>query len=195
MIAQSQPLTSAGESHTRSGGRRLALIGTGALLALGLSACGAGVQGSAGSGASATPTTEPSASASATPNTAATRGITGAFVRFFDGNTPVDTRVDLLQNGQQYAQLLQAESRLPAAKNTSAQVSDVRVNGQQATVTYSVLINGNTVLQNQTGTAVLVDGQWKVGDQTFCHLLSVQGLPNQQCSVPASGSHAPTPTS
>ncbi len=174
-------------------GRRLAVIASGAVLAVGISACGAGSQGSAATPSAAANAT-PSAAADATPNPVASQEITGAFTRFFDGNTPVDTRISLLQNGQRYAQILQAESRIPNAKATSAEVSNVRVNGQQATVTYTVLVNGNPVLQNQTGTAVLEDGQWKVGDQSFCQLLPALRLPAQQCSNLSAGSATATPS-
>ena len=160
--------------------RRAALVGAGALLALGLSACG--VQGVAASDTVATATGAPAASAAATAETAASQEIAGAFVRFFDGNTPVDTRINLLQDGQQYAQILRAASRVPGAQATSAEVSGVRVNGTRATVTYSLRIGDRPVLQDQAGTAVLVDDQWKVGDQTLCQVLSAQGLPNAQCA-------------
>lgn len=175
-----------------AGGRaplaRLAWLGAALVLALGLSACGTGQAGAA----TATPTPAPTAAPAA--GLGASDQIREAFVQFFDGNTPPATRIDLLQNGNRYAQLIQAESRLPNAASTSAQVSDIRIDGTQAAVTYSVLVNGKPVLQNQTGTAVLVGGRWKVGDQTFCQLVSAQGMPAQGCGVVTPAPAAPTTT-
>ena len=70
----------------------------------------------------------------------------------------------------------------PLAKSAKATVSNVEVTSpDKATVTYSVSIGGQPALTNQTGTAVLVDGQWKVGDASFCQLLSLQGAAPALC--------------
>ncbi|HEY6787543.1 MAG TPA: hypothetical protein VI365_09545 [Trebonia sp.] len=46
----------------------------------------------------------------------------------------------------------------------------------QATVKYELDGPGGTVLlPNQTGTAVLVNGVWQVGDASFCGLLTLAG--------------------
>jgi hypothetical protein len=44
----------------------------------------------------------------------------------------------------------------------------------QAKVTYSVLLGGTPALKNQPGVAVLQNGIWKVGDQSFCALLTME---------------------
>ncbi|HYZ53605.1 MAG TPA: hypothetical protein VE733_08920 [Streptosporangiaceae bacterium] len=44
----------------------------------------------------------------------------------------------------------------------------------QAKVIYSVLLGGTPALKNQPGVAVLQNGTWKVGDQSFCALLTLE---------------------
>jgi hypothetical protein len=41
-------------------------------------------------------------------------------------------------------------------------------------VTYSILVAGTPALKNQPGVAVSQDGIWKVGDQSFCALLTLE---------------------
>ena len=43
-----------------------------------------------------------------------------------------------------------------------------------ATVTYDILVSGTPELKNQTGTAVLQGGTWKVGVTSFCGLLTLE---------------------
>jgi hypothetical protein len=44
----------------------------------------------------------------------------------------------------------------------------------QAKVTYSILVGGTPELKNQPGIAVNQAGTWKVGDQSFCALLTLE---------------------
>lgn len=44
-----------------------------------------------------------------------------------------------------------------------------------ATVSWTLLMNGAPVLPDQSGEALLEDGQWKVSAVTFCTLLAIQG--------------------
>jgi len=44
----------------------------------------------------------------------------------------------------------------------------------QAKVTYSILVGGAAALKNQPGVAVKQGGVWKVGDQSFCALLTLE---------------------
>jgi hypothetical protein len=41
-------------------------------------------------------------------------------------------------------------------------------------VSYNVDLNGTPALSNQTGTAVYQDSVWKVGDVSFCALLTLE---------------------
>jgi hypothetical protein len=57
----------------------------------------------------------------------------------------------------------------------SAKVIKVMVTSSfQAAVTYDILLSGTPVLINQKGTAVYQDGTWKVGDASFCGLLTLE---------------------
>jgi hypothetical protein len=44
----------------------------------------------------------------------------------------------------------------------------------QAKVLYSILVSGTPELKNQPGVAVFQNGIWKVGDQSFCALLTLE---------------------
>jgi hypothetical protein len=48
------------------------------------------------------------------------------------------------------------------------------VSPTQAKVIYSIFVGGTPALPNQSGVAVLQNGTWKVGDQSFCGLLTVE---------------------
>jgi len=51
-------------------------------------------------------------------------------------------------------------------------------------VKYDLTAAGTAVATGQTGTSVLQDGVWKVGDEVFCGLLK-QGASLLNISVPA----------
>jgi hypothetical protein len=98
------------------------------------------------------------------------------WARFFDGSTPAATKVQLLDQGQRFAALIQAQANSPLAKQTKATVTKVVVRDpEHATVTYTISIAGQPALKNQVGTAVRVGGVWKVSTQSFCALLKLQG--------------------
>jgi len=62
----------------------------------------------------------------------------------------------------------------------SVSVTDVTVNGDTADVTYDLLFNGNPVYPEQTTSAVLTDGGWKVPRDAFCTLMA---LARSSCPV------------
>ncbi len=101
--------------------------------------------------------------------------VKATWTNFFNGSTPTAEREQLLQNGSQYAQELAGYSQSPLAKEASATVTNVKVNGNTATVTYTINVNGQPELPNQTGEAVLVNGEWKVSDTALCGLLKLAG--------------------
>lgn len=163
-----------------------------ALTAFTVAACG-GNDNQSNSTASSTASTT---SSSASTTTAASSGsssqaeaqIKQNWTAFFDAKTPADQKVKLLQNGQQFAPFIQQMAKSPLAQQVSAQVTNVSVNGQTATVTYSILLGNQPALTNQTGQAVLEDGTWKVGDGSFCALLALQGGAPSICPSAAPGS-------
>jgi len=152
--------------------------------ALGTSVAACGSSGSTssstpGSGASSTSTPAPSAtntssSALATGGNAVAE-ITANWTAFFDPKTSVDKRISLLQNGQTFASIIRAQAGSSLASSSSAKVKKVTVTSEtKASVTYDILLAGTPVLPNQSGVAVLQGGTWKVGDVSFCGLLTLE---------------------
>jgi hypothetical protein len=151
-----------------------------ALGVVAVAACGsspssphANASSSAAPSASAT-SAAPSASAGGSSSAAVTE-IKTNWVAFFSPKTPASKRISLLQNGQTFASVINAQSSSSLASSASATVSSVTVTSStQAKVTYSVLLGGTPALKNQPGVAVLQNGMWKVGDQSFCALLTLE---------------------
>jgi hypothetical protein len=134
-------------------------------------------------------TTSPSPSASSGSSSSAVAEITANWKEFFAGTSSAARKVALLQNGQKFAAIIRAQANSPIAKGTQAAVSAVVVvSPAEATVTYSILIDGQVALSNQTGQAVLQSGVWKVGSTSFCALLALEGqqVPFCPASSPAS---------
>ncbi len=94
---------------------------------------------------------------------------------FFNPKTPVSTRVSLLQNGSAFASIIQSQASSPLASSATSSVTAVTVESPaKANVTYSILVGGTPALKNQPGVAVYQSGTWKVGDQSFCALLTLE---------------------
>ncbi|MFY9891870.1 MAG: hypothetical protein WAK71_26425 [Streptosporangiaceae bacterium] len=106
---------------------------------------------------------------------AGTAAITTDWEAFFNAKTPTSKRVALLQDGSQFASVIKAQAGSGLAALATAKVTHVTVNSPtQATVTYEILVSGTPELKNQTGTAVLQNGTWKVGVASFCGLLTLE---------------------
>jgi len=131
--------------------RRLALV---LVLALALAACG---------GSSKPKTSDEQAQ------------ITSAYEKFFSGKTSVTDRVALLQNGSRFKGLVTSFASNPLAKDVSATVSSVTLQGSnKAKVVYVVKFAGSSLPQ-QTGSAIRQSGTWKVADASLCKLVALQG--------------------
>jgi hypothetical protein len=101
---------------------------------------------------------------------------------FFSPATPASQKAQLLQNGQQFAPVIQAAATSPLAQQTKVTVTNVTLESPtRAIVNYTILLAGQPALKNQTGIAVRVNGVWRVSDQSFCSLLSLQGTPPPAC--------------
>jgi hypothetical protein len=162
------------------------LLGISALAALtvALGACGSssptsGASAPAGTSAAATSPAASATTSSASTNTSAPAGsvaaITTNWEAFFNAKTPNSKRVKLLQNGSQFASVIKSQSGSSLASLATAKVLNVTVNSAtQATVKYNILVGGTPELKNQTGTAVLQNGTWKVGVSSFCGLLIIE---------------------
>jgi hypothetical protein len=163
----------------------LTLLACGAL-GVTLAACGASSGGgaaastSASSAAAPASTSAPAVSASAASSSpagssAAASSIAANWTAFFDAKTPVAKRVSLLEDGPEFAAVIKSQAGGGLAAAATAKVTRVTVtSASQATVVYNILVAGQAALSNQSGTAVLQDGTWKVGLASFCGLLSLE---------------------
>jgi hypothetical protein len=122
------------------------------------------------------------ASPATTSSTAADKAqIKSAYEKFFSGRTSISNRVALLQNGSTFEGVIRGFASLPLAKNVSATVSSVTLQGaNSAKVVYTVKL-GSAGLPKQTGTAVRQNGTWKVADASLCKLVSLQGSTPSVC--------------
>jgi hypothetical protein len=164
-------------SCMKSNRQTAAVVGACAVAAL-VTACGSS---SPSASSSSTPPSTPSSPA-ATPTTSspatgsAQADIKANWTKFFAGSTPVATRVSLLEDGPQFASIIQAQHNSSLAKAASAKVISVgMVSSSQALVKYDILADGAVALSNESGVAVLQNGTWKVGVQSFCGLLKLEG--------------------
>jgi len=159
----------------------------GLVFALAITACS-----SSGSSSSSTATSAPAAtttaataSSSAAAGGSAVAQITANWEAFFNPATPNAKRVLLLENGAQFASAISAFSASPLAQSVSSKVDSVSLtSATKANVKYDLTAAGTSVASGQTGTSVLQDGVWKVGDDVFCGLLK-EGASLLNVSVPA----------
>jgi hypothetical protein len=152
--------------HLRA--HRLSMLpALGLVLALAITACSSGPSSS-----STHATTSPSATPSATTSASAVSQITANWEKFFSSSTPNSERVQLLENGSQFASALTAFSASPLASAVTSKVDSVTLaSATKANVKYDLSAAGTTVASGATGTSVLQAGVWKVGDDVFCGLL------------------------
>jgi len=107
---------------------------------------------------------------------------------FFAASTPVSRKVAVLQNGESYTKLVASEASSPIAAGLAAEVATVTLTSTTtAAVTYSLTMGGKPVLAKLTGEAVLQSGTWKVGDRSFCSLVSLEGASTPGCPSPSAG--------
>lgn len=138
---------------------------------------------SSGGSSSAPGTSAPASSSSASSSTAAEpasgsgaqSAITANWESFFGGKTSAATKVSLLQNGQKFASVINGQAGSPMSESAKATVTGITIKGTSAAVKYNIGITGAS-LNNQSGTAVYEDGVWKVGDVSFCQLLTLENL-------------------
>lgn len=136
-------------------------------------------------GSSTPPTTTTSTTTSPTTTTLqanASTQITKNWTTFFSGQTAATTKIALLQNGTQFAQIIRGQASSSLAKSVTAKVSQVsNVTSTSASVRYSISLAGAVALANQAGTAVFEGGVWKVSDASFCVLLGLEGTASSVC--------------
>lgn len=156
----------------------------GLALAAAVTSCsGSGPSASSGPASSSATSSAPSAapatsSAAAEPTSgsAAEAAIKTNWEAFFSGRTSAATKIALVQNGQQFASVINNQEGSPQSQSATSTVTSVTITSPtKATVKYNVGISGAS-LNNQTGTAVYESGVWKVADVSFCQLLTLQNL-------------------
>ncbi|GAA2156521.1 hypothetical protein GCM10009760_57570 [Kitasatospora kazusensis] len=102
--------------------------------------------------------------------------ITTNWQKFFDPTTPLTAKAALLQNGDQLMPLLQGFSQDPRVGQVKAQVTNVTFTSPtDATVTYTLSLQGTVVEPAASGRAVLDNGTWKVSSSTLCGLVTLSG--------------------
>ena len=107
--------------------------------------------------------------------------IKSAYATLFSGKSSVPDRVAVLQNGPRFKALVTSFANNPLAKNVSATVSSVTLQGaNNAKVVYTVKLGGSALPQ-QTGTAVKQNGTWKVGYLGLCKLVALGGTTPVVC--------------
>jgi hypothetical protein len=160
----------------------------GLVFALAITACSSGGSSSSSTAATSAPvatTSAATASSSAAAGGSAAAQITANWEAFFNPATPNSKRVQLLENGSEFASAINAFSASPLAQQVSSKVDSVSVtSATKANVKYDLTAAGTSVASGQTGTSVLQDGVWKVGDDVFCGLLK-EGASLLNISVPA----------
>ena len=113
--------------------------------------------------------------APATADAATAQAITKAYTTFFDGTLPAEQRAAVVQGGDGFLPVLEAQAAA-GGNGTTVTVAGVKSTGAaSADVSYTLLMGGNPVLPDQTGQAVSEGGAWKVAAATFCALLAIQG--------------------
>ena len=166
-------------------GLRHAPVAVAAAGCLILAACG----GSSGSHhTSATPTPSASTPAEPTSGPAAVAAITANWKTVFNGKAPIPRRLALVEDGPQVAAFVEAQAKTSfgaAATGSTATVSSVTITSpSRATVHYEVLLLGTPLLKNQVGTAVYLNGIWKVAIASFCELAYLE-YPKGSPKLPA----------
>jgi hypothetical protein len=157
------------------------MAATGCLI---LAACGGGA---VSHHPSSTPTSAPAAAEPAS-GPAAVAAIVANWKTVFNGKAPLPNRLGLLQDGPQVAAFVEAQAKTSfgaAAAGSTATVTSVRITSPaHATVDYDVLLLGTPLLKHQVGSAVFVNGIWKVGISSFCGLTYLE-YPKTSPKLPA----------
>ena len=115
---------------------------------------------------------------------AAKAQINSNWQKFFAASTTLSDREKLLQNGSQFADAMQQEFSALGSASSSAGVTSINVTSKdKASVTYTVYLNKQPVLNNQTGQALLINNTWVVSDSTLCGLLNMGGSRPSVCQA------------
>ena len=141
----------------------------------------------ASSASSAAASSAPASTGTSSGSSAAVTEIMTNWTAFFNSSTPNSKRVQLLQNGSEFSSSITAFASSPLAAAVSSKVDSVTLDSAtKATVKYDLTAAGATVATGATGSSVLQDGTWKVGDDVFCGLLTEAKAAGISVPVPSS---------
>jgi len=170
----------------------------GLVLVTAIAACSSSASSSSSSAAPTTPASSSASAPAASSSPAASGGsssavseITTNWNTFFNSSTPNSKRVELLENGSQFTSAINAFASSPLAAAVTSKVDSVTLSSATAAkVKYDLSALGTTVASGATGTSVLQDGTWKVGDDVFCSLLTQAKSAGLTVPVPSACSSA-----
>lgn len=107
--------------------------------------------------------------------------INEATATFFDllGSGDFEDAADIIENGADYVDEMAHCASL--VSGASIEMKTVEIDGDTATTTYDILLNGEVALAGSGGSAVFVDGTWLVAENTF---LSLYDAAKDSCDGP-----------
>ncbi|RFU87079.1 hypothetical protein DY218_08820 [Streptomyces triticagri] len=96
--------------------------------------------------------------------------------KFFDPKTAMKDKEELLENGAKMRKVLQSFNGDERGQQVQAKADEVEfTSATDADVTYTLSLEGATVMPDASGTAVLQDDTWKVSVKTLCALVQLSG--------------------
>jgi exonuclease VII small subunit len=110
--------------------------------------------------------------------------ITSTVEALFDGSTPIEQRVQYLEDGEELADLVEQQFSIlgEQATQTTAQVKEITiVDDSTAEFVFDVLLSGAPVVPDYPGLAVVVEDEWKVSKVTLCDLLRLANNQPREC--------------
>jgi endonuclease/exonuclease/phosphatase family metal-dependent hydrolase len=133
----------------------------------------------AAAGSATFPTTTTTTATASVADRATTAAITSAYQLLFDGTNPdIESRLGALEDSEQMRSVFMAQYQ--QTKNIAARIK-VRIDAismrraDNAGVTYSLLLDGNAVLDHLPGGAIRSGDTWLVTRRTFCDV-ATQGM-------------------
>lgn len=172
---------------------------TAALVAVSLllAACGGGDSGSTTTEAEATTTTQAETTTTAAPiettTTAAVEtttteaepagivpgedpdvdAVVEAYVVVFDSTTSFEEKSAFIDDSSGLEETIATyASTGESVGGVTAEATGVTVDGDEAAVIYTLLFSGNPTYPGLDGSAILVDGTWKVSREMFCGVMA-----------------------
>ncbi len=124
----------------------------------------------------------PSTTTTLSPSQVATAQIRANWIAFFAGTTAAKTKIGLLENGSEFASVINGQASSAMARSVSSKVTSVtNITATSATVRYDVFLGKTKALAGSVGSAVKVGGVWKVSVRSFCVLLGLEGVKMPIC--------------